>query len=46
MALSARKAGDTDFAKAKRYGVEVFEDIKTGNLLFISETGSLAVLVP
>lgn len=46
MALSARKPGDTDFGKAKRYGVEVFEDIKTGNLLFITETGALAVLVP
>jgi hypothetical protein len=46
MALSARKAGETDFGKSKKYGIEVFEDIKTGNLLFISETGSITVLVP
>jgi hypothetical protein len=46
MALSARKAGDKDFDKAKKYGIEVFEDIKTGNLLFVSETGSIAVLTP
>jgi hypothetical protein len=46
MALSARKAGDKDFSKAKRFGVEVFEDVKTGNLLFVTETGSIAVLVP
>jgi hypothetical protein len=46
MALAARKAGERDFGKAKRYGIEIFEDIKTGNLLFVSETGSIAVLVP
>lgn len=46
MWLGARKIGEKDFDKAKRYGVEVFEDIKTGYLVFISETGSIAVLVP
>jgi hypothetical protein len=44
MALRARKAGEPDFAKAKKYGIEVFEDNRTGNLIFISETGSVAVL--
>lgn len=44
MALRARKAGEPDFPKAKKYGIEVFEDNRTGNLIFISETGSIAVL--
>ena len=51
MKRTAKKKGfklekEYDFSKAKRIGVEVFEDIKTGNLLFISETGAIAVLVP
>lgn len=44
MALRARKAGEKEFDKAKKYGIEVFEDNRTGNLIFISETGSVAVL--
>ncbi|MCS6863913.1 MAG: hypothetical protein RMJ56_02415 [Gemmataceae bacterium] len=44
MALRARKGGETKFDTAKKYGIEVFEDNRTGNLLFISETGSIAVL--
>lgn len=44
MALRARKGGEKDFDKAKKYGIEVFEDNRTGNLLFISETGAIAVL--
>jgi hypothetical protein len=44
MNLKARKAGETDFAKATKYGVEVFQDNRTGNLVFVSETGSIAVL--
>ncbi|MCI0702370.1 MAG: hypothetical protein L0241_14905 [Planctomycetia bacterium] len=43
MALRARKFGE-DFSKAKKYGIEVFEDNRTGNLIFICETGSIAVL--
>jgi hypothetical protein len=44
MNLRARKGGEKDFDKAKRYGIEVFEDNRTGNLLFISETGAIAVM--
>ncbi len=44
MVLKARKGGETDFEKAKRYGIEVFQDNRTGNLIFISDTGSIAVL--
>ncbi len=44
MALGARKAGESGFDKARRFGIEVFEDNRTGNLIFVSETGSIAVL--
>lgn len=44
MALRARKAGEKDFDKAKKFGIEVFEDNRTGNLIFIGETGTIAVL--
>lgn len=44
MDLRARKGGEKEFAKAKKYGVEVFQDNRTGHLIFISETGAIAVL--
>lgn len=44
MNLKARQAGQVDFAKATSYGVEVFQDNRTGNLIFIAQTGSIAVL--
>jgi hypothetical protein len=44
MALRARKGGEKEFDKAKKYGIEVFEDNRTGNLIFLSETGAIAVL--
>jgi hypothetical protein len=44
MALRARKGGEKDFDKAKKYGIEVFEDNRTGNLIFLCETGAIAVL--
>jgi len=43
LVIKARPAG-VDFAKAAKYGIEVFEDNNTGNLIYISETGSIAVL--
>lgn len=42
--LKARKAGDDNFEKATAFGVEVYTDNRTGNIVFISETGSIAVL--
>jgi hypothetical protein len=42
--LKARKAGETDFAKAAKYGFEVFQDNRTSNLVFVAVTGSIAVL--
>lgn len=44
MNLRARKAGEKDFDKAQKFGIEVFEDNRTGNLIFMCETGSIAVL--
>jgi len=44
MNLRARKGGEKDFEKAKKFGIEVFEDNRTGNLIFISETGAIAVM--
>jgi hypothetical protein len=43
MALRARKKGEK-FDDAKKFGIEVFEDNRTGNLIFLSETGSIAIL--
>jgi hypothetical protein len=44
MVLKARKGGEKDFEKAKKFGIEVFEDNRTGNLIFVCETGAIAVL--
>src|SRR3954452_20660687 len=45
MELRVRKAGETDFNKdTKKYGIEVFRDENNGNLIYISETGSIAVV--
>ena len=42
--LKARKGGEKDFEKAAKYGVEVFEDKNTNATIYISDTGSIAVL--
>ncbi len=45
MELRVRKAGEPDFNKeTKKYGIEVFRDENNGNLIYISETGSIAVI--
>lgn len=45
LVLLSRKANESDFTKdTKRYGVEVYRDENTGNIIFISETGALCVL--
>jgi hypothetical protein len=44
MNLKARKAGEKEFDKAQRFGIEAFQDNRTGNLVFITDTGSIAVL--
>jgi hypothetical protein len=42
--LKARKGGELEFKDARKYGVEVFKDENNGNLVYISETGSIAVI--
>ena len=45
MYLKSRKADEDNFTKdTKRYGVEVFLDPNNGNLIYISDTGSIAVV--
>ncbi|MFO0844694.1 MAG: hypothetical protein U0797_20240 [Gemmataceae bacterium] len=43
--LAARKQGEREFTRGtKRYGVEVFLDGNTGHLVYLCETGALAVV--
>jgi hypothetical protein len=43
--LRARKGDEDNFTKdTKRFGVEVFEDANNGNVVYITETGSIAVV--
>jgi hypothetical protein len=45
MNLRARNSKEDDFNKdTKKYGIEVYKDENNGNLIYISETGSIAVL--
>lgn len=47
LVLKARKADEADFTDAtKKYGVEVYRDENSGQLVYLSETGSLAVVPP
>ena len=40
-----RKADEKDFNKdTKKIGIEVFQDTNNGNLVYITETGSIAVV--
>ena len=43
--MRARKGDELDFGpNTKKYGVEVFEDVNNGNIIYISETGSISVV--
>jgi hypothetical protein len=45
MNLKVRKAGEKDFTKdTKKYGIDVFVDNNNGNVIYLSETGAIAVL--
>lgn len=45
MNLKARKDSEGNFTDTtKKYGIEVFRDENNGNLIYISETGSIAVV--
>jgi hypothetical protein len=41
--LKCRRGGEVDFAKARVFGIEVFRDPNTGDWIYISETGAIAV---
>jgi hypothetical protein len=43
LTLTARKAGEKDWDKGKKFGLEVFRDENNGNLIYISERGHVAV---
>lgn len=43
--VKSRKATEYDFNKdTKKYGIEVYKDEENGNLIYVSETGSIAVM--
>ncbi len=43
--LRVRKGGEADFTKdTRKFGIEVFRDQSTNNLVYVSETGSIAVV--
>lgn len=45
LALKCRSSGEADFTKdTKKFGIEVFRDENNGNLIYISENGSLSVV--
>jgi len=44
MNIKARKSSETSFEKAQMFGVEVFKDENNGNLIYISENGSISVV--
>ena len=44
MDLLVRHGGAKDYANARKYGIEVYLDQNTGNLIYVCETGSIAVI--
>ena len=45
LTLGCRKYNEDDFTKeTRRFGIEVFTDQANGNLIYISETGSISVV--
>ena len=43
--VKSRKASEYDFNKdTKKLGIEVYKDEENGNIIYISESGSIAVL--
>jgi hypothetical protein len=45
LSVRVRKGDENDFTKdTKRFGLEVYRDENTNNLIYMSETGSIAVV--
>ena len=45
MDLRVRKGGVKEWKDAAKFGIEVYRDNTTGNLVYISETGAIAVVL-
>jgi hypothetical protein len=43
MEIKCRKAGEEAWKDAKKWGIEVFKDDNTGMLVYIAESGSIAL---
>jgi len=45
MEVKVRKSGEANFSEStKKIGIEVFRDDNNGNLIYISESGDIAVI--
>jgi hypothetical protein len=44
MNVKCRSAKEETFVEARKVGIEVYRDENNGNLIYISETGSIAVV--
>jgi hypothetical protein len=45
LTLACRKSTENDFTKeTQKFGIEVFRDENNGNLVYVSQTGSIAVV--
>lgn len=42
--LRARKPGEAEFKTAKKFGIELFTDVNADNLIYVTESGSIASL--
>src|SRR5690242_3644295 len=42
--VGIRKSGEKQPEEFKRYFIEIFRDTRRGNLVYVSETGSIAVV--
>lgn len=42
--LKVRKGGEKEWKDAKAYGLEIYQDMNNDNLIYISETGAIAVV--
>jgi hypothetical protein len=45
MEIRVRKSGENEFSKdSKKVGIEVYQDENNGNLIYLSDAGSIAVV--
>jgi hypothetical protein len=45
MELRVRKSGEAEFKReTPKFGIEVYQDENNGNLIYLTETGSIAVV--